>query len=1296
MNSVFSQEMILLVGWTLVHFLWQGVAVAAVASGLLWVAARGSANLRYLIACAALAVMALCPPITAIYMSSQTAAAIPTEEHLNLDAPSQPAPLFTDAAAPAVSQPNSPVPLPTVAEPAWTMEKLLPALVILWMAGILVLSCRLVFGLAGIRRVRAHGVQPANRELLELVSRLAKLMAVSRPVQLMVSGLARVPVTIGALKPVILLPASALTGLSPREIELILAHELAHIRRHDYLANLLQSLVETVLFYHPAIWYVSHVMRMEREHCCDDIAVTVCSGDSVSLARALVRLEESRPTGGVFAISARGGSLLHRIQRLAGYQHQPERSSLKWAAGLIAPLVIIGVIVMGSLTGHAQDESNKPGVSAGDQQNSPDSMEHHQVPDETTAQATNGNGVLPAGYSLSTDPKGRMEYSFDDNNNLVSVTASGDAVLSSPKGITYGEKIVISNGRNGRTMAAVHGTTSIPALVVFQSEKLSTQSSELQRELRPAVAQDFIEKGPVGSEYLITFDEFDSPAEFEETSASLQAEGFEPIHRLPGGAIGLGPYKDIHQAAAVHDNVRKQGYKRTRVRPIPPGEPFAITAAQTIRIDPSFIMTTGPGGEIRYKFDDAKEVVSVTATGDVVLSSTKGIVQGDSITITPKDGRITTKDKDGGATISQDDNATRLFKALPPLGFKGSNGLESPQPFDNTSRIIQRARKANELFQKSENPGGDTSSNPFISPPVKPPSGPVGKTLPRLPRTATKPTAPLSDSDYFVVLDDPLEPHDNEELRASLRRDGYTPLHRMKSGGIALGPFQEEQTATAALEEIMAAGYANAKTAQGLTNDITLEAPVNLSELQPPTKLEPLTTPKSSMAVVKTLNVDGELTFRDLRIRITRINENDPKDKNDDSVEMVVRAPNISKDRTISEFRSEFVGDYQINVIAVTPQTAENKAMVQLEVRYNPSEDTHTDIGRQSVTSMLSLMQQSQFWDLKVQLVGLELPRKASTPRAASFYIVSKAGEHDIRLSVGESTDFAGYKMTLLDVRDAQTAKAPLKIARFTIRHLPSNDAVQQKDSETGGSTNASMPSTTGMGTRGTDNTDLESDASQPVPASITKTLKVEGVLSFRDLRIRVVKIDGNDPKNKNDDAVTLIVRTPTTSEEQIISEFRSETIGDYEINIIEVSPGQPASEGTVRLEVRWNPDLETVNQEGAADRMVRARQAAAAAEGKRQYGGPYFVLVASSVSKAEAASVTRQLVDDGYLYVWSIDEDNGQVSVIVCNFATEAAAATQLGALRSKGYQFGSVGSGKIVRKWPTENYPFKDRQIE
>jgi len=158
--------------------------------------------------------------------------------------------------------------------------------------------------------------------------------------------LVEVPTVIGWLRPVILLPASALTGLSAEQLEALLAHELAHIRRYDYLINLLQTTIETLFFYHPAVWWVSAQVRQEREHCCDDLPVAAC-GDVLTYARALTALEQLRGSEPQLAVAASGGSLLVRIQRLLRGRAPALYGFESGLAGFIA-LATIFILLVGA------------------------------------------------------------------------------------------------------------------------------------------------------------------------------------------------------------------------------------------------------------------------------------------------------------------------------------------------------------------------------------------------------------------------------------------------------------------------------------------------------------------------------------------------------------------------------------------------------------------------------------------------------------------------------------------------------------------------------------------------------------------------------------------------------------------------------------------------------------------------------------------------------------------------------------------------------------------------------------
>ncbi len=158
-----------------------------------------------------------------------------------------------------------------------------------------------------------------------------------------------VPTVIGWLKPTVLLPMSALAGLSPLQVEAILAHELAHVRRHDYFVNLLQTLLETLLFYHPAVWWVSGQVRVERENCCDDLAVSLC-GDPVVYASALADLEELRGPASRLVMAASGGVLLNRVRRLLTGPAQHAGRGPAWLAGTSAALLVL-VVIGGSSAG---------------------------------------------------------------------------------------------------------------------------------------------------------------------------------------------------------------------------------------------------------------------------------------------------------------------------------------------------------------------------------------------------------------------------------------------------------------------------------------------------------------------------------------------------------------------------------------------------------------------------------------------------------------------------------------------------------------------------------------------------------------------------------------------------------------------------------------------------------------------------------------------------------------------------------------------------------------------------------
>jgi type II secretory pathway component GspD/PulD (secretin)/beta-lactamase regulating signal transducer with metallopeptidase domain len=348
LQDILSQEIVQRLGWSLLHFIWQAAAVALILTILLRVLRKSTANLRYIIACLALALIVLLPvitlrlvpvslPLTAAHFAPALAPTVlPMEE--------MPAPETIVIAKPYQPESVTVAPaIPLKQRAVDTFEPALPYIVSGWLIGVFGLSIWHLGGWTQLQRLKRRMVKQVDSTLLKNLKVLTQKLKVKQTVQLMESALIQIPTVVGWLRPVILLPASALTGLSSEQLEAIIAHELAHIKRFDYLINILQTVVEILGFYHPAVWWVSHKIRAERENCCDDIAVSI-SGDRLSYAGALASMEEIRVDGGKLAVAATGGNLFRRICRLLG-KDSTDNTGLSWVPAATAILLIIALAI---------------------------------------------------------------------------------------------------------------------------------------------------------------------------------------------------------------------------------------------------------------------------------------------------------------------------------------------------------------------------------------------------------------------------------------------------------------------------------------------------------------------------------------------------------------------------------------------------------------------------------------------------------------------------------------------------------------------------------------------------------------------------------------------------------------------------------------------------------------------------------------------------------------------------------------------------------------------------------------
>ena len=293
-------------GWALLHFLWQGALVGLVAGVALGVLRDSRPQARYATIGMALLTCVLLPMWQVLQSMGVTS------EPVTMSVVST----ATRAIAPLPANALSLSPWPTGFDAA------LPWIVACWAAGAGILSLRMAFGLAWVNRLCRAEYARADADWQERLQRLATMIGIRREVRLRICADSDGPFSAGLWRPVVLVPAALLAGMPADLLEALMAHELAHIRRHDYLINLLQGVVEAVLFYHPVVWWLSRRMRVEREQIADDVAAQAL-GEPRRLAIALSELDRFAIPAPHFAQAAHGGLLMSRIQHLL----RPNRST---------------------------------------------------------------------------------------------------------------------------------------------------------------------------------------------------------------------------------------------------------------------------------------------------------------------------------------------------------------------------------------------------------------------------------------------------------------------------------------------------------------------------------------------------------------------------------------------------------------------------------------------------------------------------------------------------------------------------------------------------------------------------------------------------------------------------------------------------------------------------------------------------------------------------------------------------------------------------------------------------------
>lgn len=336
-------------GWTLLHSIWQAALLCTVAALGFYLLRRYSAQARYTLGVTMLGTQILASLATYLYY-------LPS--YIEKTAVSA---LATYTSAATLAQYTGPIPpLPTLLKIQLWLTTHLNELVVCWFIGVGILLLRFTGGWFYLERLRFTSRPVKDQVWHTRFGILVAKLNIGRSVELRETARIVTPMVVGVLQPVVLVPIGLMTGLSVQQVEAILAHELAHIRRHDYFVNLVQSFVEVVYFFHPALWWLSNRIRTEREHCCDDLAMAVCD-DRLSLAHALVRVAEFRHESSlVVAFAANKPLLLRRVRRVLGVA---EPSSRRLSGYLPMAFVLLSLLVGVSVYAFQGEETKSDRVS---------------------------------------------------------------------------------------------------------------------------------------------------------------------------------------------------------------------------------------------------------------------------------------------------------------------------------------------------------------------------------------------------------------------------------------------------------------------------------------------------------------------------------------------------------------------------------------------------------------------------------------------------------------------------------------------------------------------------------------------------------------------------------------------------------------------------------------------------------------------------------------------------------------------------------------------------------------------
>ena len=432
--ACFSQNLDYALGWMVIHSLWQAIAIALIMGIVMIVLRKQPARVRYWVANASLLLVLLSAMATFIHYYDFTKEA----SAMRFIPDGTPSVFLNETVNPTLESPtvDNSGSLSLATFKSYFNEHI-PLIVMIWAMGVALFILKLLGGISYCYYLRSRLNFPADEYWIETLDALKNKVGVKQSIELVESALTRTPMVVGIMKPMILFPIGAINRLSPTEVEAILAHEIAHVLRKDYIFNIIQSVIEALFYFHPAVWWISSIIRNERENCCDDVAIEIC-GSSMNYAKALVTVQEMAyypmyQPALAFA-GNRKNQLLFRVQRIL---NQPQNKTNVMEKLIATCLLVVMMVVLSfgdnninnnnllSENNSANNSANTEGVT-----NFIENPTDSGIPSEAASLFLKYkvNGELDS-FPLQKEAKNGT-YNYEDNTQKVRLTVLDNMVTS--------------------------------------------------------------------------------------------------------------------------------------------------------------------------------------------------------------------------------------------------------------------------------------------------------------------------------------------------------------------------------------------------------------------------------------------------------------------------------------------------------------------------------------------------------------------------------------------------------------------------------------------------------------------------------------------------------------------------------------------------------------------------------------------------------------------------------------------------------------------------------------------------